>query len=252
MPEIKWFLRCCVGDKSSILRRISFYITIKSEVAVDYRLEFTSIYQKDKCSFNSCCNGIERIELNVLNPEIIFKTYSFIKHKKVFVKVCGNFSYKTQPSSISLKNIVGEWGLHLMEKMTHDFDLINENRIITTSKLLLAAESDVFERMFHGNFTEAKENKATIQGYKTVTIQTAVDYCHGKNIFEFLENQENAIELLYFTNQYDFKTLKPKLEKHFATKLSKENIELFLSISDKANALELREACIDFLEIWSN
>ena len=51
MPEIKWFLRCCVGDKSSILRRISFHITVKSEVAVHYRIEFASIYQKDKCIF---------------------------------------------------------------------------------------------------------------------------------------------------------------------------------------------------------
>uniref|UniRef100_A0AC34G9M6 Uncharacterized protein n=1 Tax=Panagrolaimus sp. ES5 TaxID=591445 RepID=A0AC34G9M6_9BILA len=106
--------------------------------------------------------------------------------------------------------------------------------------------------MLEGNFTEAKENKATIQGYKAEIVQAAIDYCHGKNIVDFLVDQEKAIELLYFTNQYDFKTLKPKLEKHFAKNLRKENIELFLSTSDKANALELREACIDFLEIWSN
>uniref|UniRef100_A0A914P8S1 BTB domain-containing protein n=1 Tax=Panagrolaimus davidi TaxID=227884 RepID=A0A914P8S1_9BILA len=138
-----------------------------------------------------------------------------------------------------------------MEKVTHDFEFIVENRTITVSKLLLATESDVFERMFEGNFTEAKENKATINGYKSQIVQVAVDYCHGKDIVDFLMDEENAIELLNFTNQYDFKTLKPKLEKHFATKLTKENIELFLSSSEKANALELREACINFLEIWS-
>uniref|UniRef100_A0A914YDM5 Uncharacterized protein n=1 Tax=Panagrolaimus superbus TaxID=310955 RepID=A0A914YDM5_9BILA len=106
--------------------------------------------------------------------------------------------------------------------------------------------------MFEANFTEAKENKATIQGYSVGTVKHAIDYCYGKDIGAVLGDQENAIELLLFSNQYNFETLKPKMEKYFISKLCVKNVELFVIISDKANALELRQSCVNFVQSLFN
>uniref|UniRef100_A0A914QIM5 BTB domain-containing protein n=1 Tax=Panagrolaimus davidi TaxID=227884 RepID=A0A914QIM5_9BILA len=102
--------------------------------------------------------------------------------------------------------------------------------------------------MFEADFTEARENRVEIHGYMFDTVKNAINYCYGKDIGEFLMDEENAVELLLFTNQYNFITLKPKMEKYFISKLSLKNIELFALISDKANAMELRQSCVNFVQ----
>uniref|UniRef100_A0AC34G6G9 BTB domain-containing protein n=1 Tax=Panagrolaimus sp. ES5 TaxID=591445 RepID=A0AC34G6G9_9BILA len=210
--------------------------------------------QKTVSRYNSCSTGHKKVELRQIPHEEFFNPSKyFISGGKVIVGVYGSFSYTEKSSNrYSLICDPTKWKAKLIEKLPHNFDIIVEKEIITVAKLFLATESDVFERMFEANFTEAREQKVTIQGYSVETVKNAIDYCYGKDIGAFLAVEENAIELLLFSNQYNFETLKPKMEKYFISKLSLKNIEIFALISDKANALELRQSCVNFVQSLFN
>uniref|UniRef100_A0AC35ETA2 BTB domain-containing protein n=1 Tax=Panagrolaimus sp. PS1159 TaxID=55785 RepID=A0AC35ETA2_9BILA len=121
-----------------------------------------------------------------------------------------------------------------------------EGQTIQIHKLVVSVESTVFKRMFEGNFKEAKENRVTINDGKYEIIQAAIDYCYSQNISAILEDQSKCIDLLYFANQYDFLTLKPKLENLLGQKICKENLSLLVSTADKTSSLQLRQSCIYF------
>uniref|UniRef100_A0A914Z3Y7 BTB domain-containing protein n=1 Tax=Panagrolaimus superbus TaxID=310955 RepID=A0A914Z3Y7_9BILA len=65
--------------------------------------------------------------------------------------------------------------------------------------------------MFDSAFQEAKENKVTITDSSLEIVKAAMDYCYRQNLSpSFFQDLNNAINLLYFCDKYDFETLKPQ------------------------------------------
>uniref|UniRef100_A0A914Y082 BTB domain-containing protein n=1 Tax=Panagrolaimus superbus TaxID=310955 RepID=A0A914Y082_9BILA len=259
LPEVRWHLEC--NPKEDIYCRfthtstkyLSFYFHIASKTNLEGKIYVKCSCEEEKGPQYLSITGTEqtkKIDLRKIAHEEFFNpSKSFISYGKVSVTVSGSFSF-TEKSSNCLSMIYDptEWKAKFVETLPHDFDIIVDNENIQISKLFLATESDVFERMFEANFTEATERKVVIQGYSMDTVKNAIDYCYGKDIGAFINEEENAIQLLLFTNQYNFVTLKPKMEKYFSSKISPENIEKLAAISDKANALELRQSCVNFVQ----
>uniref|UniRef100_A0AC35FU61 BTB domain-containing protein n=1 Tax=Panagrolaimus sp. PS1159 TaxID=55785 RepID=A0AC35FU61_9BILA len=212
LSGVKWYLECNPDEYGyrSTTKYISFYFHIDSEKNVEAKLYFQCSNEEEDCRYNSCSTGHKKVELRQIPHDEFFNPLKyFISGGKVLVGVYGSFSYtEKQTNCYSMICNPKELNEKLLEKLHSDFDIFVGNEIIKVSKLLLSTESDVFERMFEANFTEARENRVEIHGYIFDTVKNAIDYCYGKNICEFLTDEENAIELLLFTNQYNFITLK--------------------------------------------
>uniref|UniRef100_A0A914QVG3 BTB domain-containing protein n=1 Tax=Panagrolaimus davidi TaxID=227884 RepID=A0A914QVG3_9BILA len=140
------------------------------------------------------------------------------------------------------------WGLRLKENDSTDFELIVSGQTIKVHKLLLSVESSVLNDLFKN----ATGDQLDIPGYKEETVKAAIDFCYAQDIFEFVENTENALELLSFADKHDFKTLKPKLEAHLRNSLTKENIGIMVAASSKVICKNFRQACIDFVRSLLN
>uniref|UniRef100_A0AC34F252 BTB domain-containing protein n=1 Tax=Panagrolaimus sp. ES5 TaxID=591445 RepID=A0AC34F252_9BILA len=160
----------------------------------------------------------------------------------------GNFSYMSKgPNNAPKICNSAEWGLRLQNNSEEDFEILAGNKTFGIHKFMVAAESLVFKRMFEDNFKEAAEKKVTITDFKIDIVKAFVEYCYGRDISAFFENESDTIDLLFFADKYDCKTLKPQLENYLASKLSKANVSTFVATADKANALQLRQACIEFV-----
>uniref|UniRef100_A0AC34G6Q5 BTB domain-containing protein n=1 Tax=Panagrolaimus sp. ES5 TaxID=591445 RepID=A0AC34G6Q5_9BILA len=248
MPDVKWHLQ---WNYSNTDRTYRLYLNFESENEVIYETHLHYFTQPDDTTAirqTGTSTGTKKIELQAF----VFTAFAgSLLNGKLIIAVDGYFSYINKPTASFFTQIspaASEWGLRL-KLSPKDFDFVVDGKIIEIHKLLVASESPVFARMFESNFEEAKESKATITDYSFETVQSAIDYCYRQDISPYLEDVNNAINLLYFSDKYDFQTLKPILESHLSSAkfLTKENISILASTADKANALQLRQACIKFM-----
>uniref|UniRef100_A0A914PB14 BTB domain-containing protein n=1 Tax=Panagrolaimus davidi TaxID=227884 RepID=A0A914PB14_9BILA len=154
--------------------------------------------------------------------------------------------FKPDKKSIILD--VSNWGLKLQKDDKTDFEFIVSGESVKVHKLLLSAESSVFNDMFEN----ATGDKVEITGFKLETFKAAVDFCYAQDIADFVTNDENAVELLLFADKHDFKTLKPKLEAHFRNLLTTKNVGIMVAAANKVKCQSLRQACIDFVRSLLN
>uniref|UniRef100_A0AC35F686 BTB domain-containing protein n=1 Tax=Panagrolaimus sp. PS1159 TaxID=55785 RepID=A0AC35F686_9BILA len=188
MPNVKWFLSWTSDGPFRYL-----HCNVESENEIDYTL--CHRYSSSKAP---------------IGPNTVFRNGTIIGKQIIQVD---NTPYK----KLSDEYFHNDWGLRFKQKDSTDFDIIVDGQTIHIHKLIVSVESKVFTTTFEANFKESKEKKVTITDFKYEIVQAAIDYCYGQNISAILEDQQKAIDLLYFANKYDFITLK------------------------------LRQACIDFL-----
>uniref|UniRef100_A0AC34G5B0 BTB domain-containing protein n=1 Tax=Panagrolaimus sp. ES5 TaxID=591445 RepID=A0AC34G5B0_9BILA len=224
MPDVKWYLKCTYSQNG-----YSFSFCIESQNEISYTINFCgkeynsiaiSISGREFRSCTGTVNGSKEIR-NFANYSmgVDAENARFNSQKFIFA-VQGFFSYAEKKKNIcKLYNIDDEWGSRLKQNNSEDFDIHVDKKIIKIHKLIVAAESPVFAKMFQDNFKEAKENKVTIVDFKNEIVQAAMNYCYRQDISELIKNENDEIDLLYFCDKYDFQTLKPKLEKFLAQKI---------------------------------
>uniref|UniRef100_A0AC35FN80 BTB domain-containing protein n=1 Tax=Panagrolaimus sp. PS1159 TaxID=55785 RepID=A0AC35FN80_9BILA len=223
MENVKWHLTWISKDENFCL-----YLNIESEKEVSYTTYLH--YFLIPSHFENFCEA-------------------YIKDEVVTINFHGFFCYTPEINIFNNPIIsnANEWGSKFKHNSSTDFSINVDDQIIHIHKLLVSVESSVFTKMFEGNFKEAQEKKVTITDFKYEIVQAAIDYCYAQNISSILDDQDKTIDLLYFADKYDFSTLKPKLEKFLSQKICKENVSIFASISEKANSLQLRKACLNFI-----
>uniref|UniRef100_A0A914QGY3 BTB domain-containing protein n=1 Tax=Panagrolaimus davidi TaxID=227884 RepID=A0A914QGY3_9BILA len=242
MPDVKWSL-----SWSSEGYYFELHFIVESENEIEYTMFHQCPYSvRTYISRNGTSTGQQKILLDQAAKK--FEGYTN-NDGKFTIDFHGFFSYTKKANAINDGSIynAADWGLRLKEDDSTDFDIIVDGQTIHIHKLIVRVESKVFTKTFEADFKEAKEKKVTITDFKYEIVQAAIDYCYGQNISAILEDQQKAIDLLYFANKYDFLTLKQKMETILGKKLCKENVSILASTADKTNSLQLRQACINFL-----
>uniref|UniRef100_A0A914Q579 BTB domain-containing protein n=1 Tax=Panagrolaimus davidi TaxID=227884 RepID=A0A914Q579_9BILA len=254
MPDVKWHLECDNTFPPDI------YFVVESETQIEYSMKYkisdntSQILEKsDITSTGNLYVHLLRVYgslylLSIPTNEI----RNYVENGKITLDVEAIFSYKNKPINDFYVDGASEWGLRLKQNNSEDFEILVDGETIRIHKFMLIAESPVFTKMFESDFNEAKEKKVTITDFKYEIVQAAIDYCYRQNITEFLKDYKNMMELLRFSDKYDFQTLKPKLEKHVENNLTKENVFHIASTAEKANAPKLRQACIKFVKQFLN
>uniref|UniRef100_A0A914QQV1 BTB domain-containing protein n=1 Tax=Panagrolaimus davidi TaxID=227884 RepID=A0A914QQV1_9BILA len=248
MPDVKWYLQSVHNVKGFYL-----YFNIESENEIEYTTYLHFFLNPDHARCESGISiGKKSIEIDRPYDSSFGK---YIINGIVKINFHGFFRYTRQEQiNFNIQSVCSaeEWGLRFKQNLPTDFTIMVEGQTIQIHKLIVSAESTVFKRMFEGSFKEARENQVTIPDCKYEIVQAAVDYCYAQNISAILEDQSKCIDLLCFANQYDFLTLKPKLENHLGQKICKENLSLLVSTADKTSSIQLRQSCIYFFSALIN
>uniref|UniRef100_A0A914R3W1 BTB domain-containing protein n=1 Tax=Panagrolaimus davidi TaxID=227884 RepID=A0A914R3W1_9BILA len=243
MSNVKWHLEC----DNVFPPDISFVVESETEIEYSMKYKLSDNHSKILEKNDITSRGKHMVKLFIQIP---FKNY--VQNGKITLDVEAIFSYKNKPINDFNVDGASEWGLRLKQNNSEDFEILVYGETIQIHKFMIIAESPVFTKMFESDFKEAKENKVTIIDFKYEIVQAAIDYCYRQNITEFLKDYKNMMELLRFSDKYDFQTLKPKLEKHVENNLTKESVFHIASAAEKANAPKLRQACIKFVKPFLN
>uniref|UniRef100_A0AC35F874 BTB domain-containing protein n=1 Tax=Panagrolaimus sp. PS1159 TaxID=55785 RepID=A0AC35F874_9BILA len=87
-----------------------------------------------------------------------------------------------------------------------DITIIAEKQEIKIHKWILCAKSPVFKAELNSGMKEALEKRIEIPEFSLETVKIFVEYCYEKDIKE-LFTEENASELLHFSDKYNIQLL---------------------------------------------
>uniref|UniRef100_A0A914PGG7 BTB domain-containing protein n=1 Tax=Panagrolaimus davidi TaxID=227884 RepID=A0A914PGG7_9BILA len=83
-----------------------------------------------------------------------------------------------------------------------DVAFVVEDQIVKVHKWVLSANSPVFKAEMESGMKEAQEKKITVTDFSVEIVKIFVEYCYERDIRNVV-NEENASELLHFSDKYD-------------------------------------------------
>ncbi len=131
------------------------------------------------------------------------------------------------------------------EEVLTDFTLAIGGKEFKVHKVVLAAQSPVFRRMFETDMKEKQEGRSAIEDMSTDVAEELLTFMYtGKapNVEEMTE------ELLQLADKYEMDHLKTLCEKALFNNLEVENAVTTLMLADLHGADQLKSVCIGFIE----
>ena len=127
-----------------------------------------------------------------------------------------------------------------MNESKSDFAFIVEEKRIPVIKVLLSLKSKVFERMFSGEFREAKDNEIEVKDTNFEAFKTMVRYLYcDELVFDDKSDYSIAIEVFKLGHRYELKRLMDSIEQELIRMITNENIEHMIEIYSFANFYNL-------------
>ncbi len=124
-----------------------------------------------------------------------------------------------------------------------DFTLAVGGKEFKVHKVILAAQSPVFRRMFETDMKEKQEGRSVIEDMSTDVAEELLTFMYtGK-----APNVETE-ELFQLADKYEMDHLKPLCEKALFNNLEVENAVTTLMLADLHSADQLKSVCIGFIE----
>eukprot|EP01043_Picozoa_sp_COSAG02_P005199 COSAG02_NODE_140_length_34374_cov_913.416443_2_plen_487_part_00 len=126
-----------------------------------------------------------------------------------------------------------------------DMELKCGGTSVKAHKLLLSARSPVFAAMFKPGLVEAEANEVTLEGIEPAVLRSLVHYLYCETLPEGA--MENAEGLLASADQYGVPRLVALCERELILGIDEANAAARLVLADKHHAMQLKEACLDFI-----
>uniref|UniRef100_A0AC34FRK4 BTB domain-containing protein n=1 Tax=Panagrolaimus sp. ES5 TaxID=591445 RepID=A0AC34FRK4_9BILA len=114
-------------------------------------------------------------------------------------------------------------------------------------KLILAARSPVFARMFQSGLKEAQENKVEIKDFSFDIVEAAIKLCYHQSLITDI-TLEDKEKLLQFFDKYDIVPLKNDLENNLISEIDVSTVCQLTNFSLLSNASNLNQKCAEFLQ----
>lgn len=142
------------------------------------------------------------------------------------------------------------------DEKTSDFILKSNGLEVPVHKVVLAASSSIFQKMFSVDMKEEREGEVELHTISPRVLETMVRYMYGK--LDFIPS-DIVVELFRVADLYDINGLREECLIHMKEKITVENVSMLVRAADEHNCSELLEACIDYaaldkqlLEIFSS
>lgn len=127
-----------------------------------------------------------------------------------------------------------------MNEEKSDFTFIVDGNKIPVIKVLLSLKSKVFERMFSGEFREAKDNQIEVKDTNFEAFKTMIRFLYcDELVFEDKNDYSIAIEVFKLGHKYELKRLMDCIEQELIKMITNENIEHMIEFYSFANFYKL-------------
>lgn len=134
--------------------------------------------------------------------------------------------------------------LFMDDESLSDIQLILGEKKYYAHKVILAANSPVFQRMFSHQMQETLKKEVQIKEIEQKVLEELLKYIHARKINKL---EELAGELLIAANRYEMKELKSSCERELVKKLTLKNVVSYLMMADTHNALSLKKHCFSII-----
>ncbi|KAH0561623.1 hypothetical protein KQX54_018140 [Cotesia glomerata] len=153
-----------------------------------------------------------------------------------------------ETASALIKVIVGNVEAKVEKELSDVIIIVNKVRI-PAHKVVLAAHSEVFEKMLQSEMKKAISNEINIKGLDPEIILEMLHYCY-KGETKASQDTEVALQMLEVTDIYQITKLKDVCERTLMNNMSTESTDNILDILDAAddhNVVKLRKFAIKFI-----
>ncbi|XP_044013012.1 uncharacterized protein LOC122855591 [Aphidius gifuensis] len=127
-----------------------------------------------------------------------------------------------------------------------DFTIVIGEEIFPIHKVVLAAHSPVFFKMFTSDMKEARSNKVELHNIDAKIFMYVLEYCYTNNP-KGTDNIENTFKIMKVADQYEIMSLKYICQKQLASKINIDNVFEILLMVDECNADELKKFATQFM-----
>ena len=115
-------------------------------------------------------------------------------------------------------------------------------------KVILAARSPVFARMFEHDMQESSSNKVKVDDLDPDTLKEMLVYMYTGQVPK-IEQDKVAYGLLYAADKYQLDHLKSLCEQHIICRLQVNNASQIIQLAHLHNAPELKRIALQFLSL---
>jgi BTB/POZ domain len=136
-----------------------------------------------------------------------------------------------------------DFARYFNNEMAADFNFKVKNRVFPGHKIILAGRSPVFAAMFKHDMKEKETSEVEIEDMDPAVFQKMLKFIYTTEC----DVGEHAEELLMAADRYDVKDLKEFCEEELMSKLTVDNAVRMLILSDKCQAMMLKNATTQFI-----
>ncbi|KAL7037011.1 hypothetical protein ACKWTF_009031 [Chironomus riparius] len=154
----------------------------------------------------------------------------------------------SQTSSKNESNLKSDMKRMLFNQMLSDFTFIVENEKIPVSKIILAARSPVFEKMFYSDFKEKNLNQQIVnsQNLKAASFKELIRYIYTDEVHNL---SEHVFDLLYASDYYQIEGLKAICEEGMLKILCAKNAQkIFQSAHSYQCSMDIKAAAFSVIK----
>lgn len=151
---------------------------------------------------------------------------------------------KVKPESFSSEKLSTGLKSFVQSQTYSDVTLISNGVKFPAHKIILSAQSPVFNAMFQSNMVESKKNEVMIEDIKPEVLKEMLHYLYTGKV-----EQMNEIEndLLYAANKYDIVGLKLMCFEALIRSMSTENVVDILVLADQHDLSSLKTRAHKFI-----
>lgn len=130
-----------------------------------------------------------------------------------------------------------------LDQETCDVVLKSQGTVIKAHKVILAASSKAFQRMFSVGMKETRLGEVDLDSVDPEVLEVMVKYMYGR-----LERipSEMVVDLFRVADLYDMGELREECLMQVKEKITTENVAALVKAADEHSCPELLEACIEF------
>jgi speckle-type POZ protein len=115
-------------------------------------------------------------------------------------------------------------------------------------KVILAARSPVFAKMFEHDMQESANNKVKVDDIQPDVFKVVLTYMYTGQVPKFSTGENNVVyELLYAADKYQLDDLKLFCERQLVSILNFQNAARIIQFAHLHNAPELKKATLQFI-----
>lgn len=231
---------------------LKFYLKQVNPDITFYKAEVKVVYGKINCvRRTSFFNNSQEISFMVSNGDITCLLFDDTLLLECKIHVALNEHFSTQENYFESENAVQSIPQNPLQQFMNKKDMCDVvlvtplGKELNAHKILLAAHSEIFYKMFNTDCIERKENKVHITDIGSSLLEQMLEFMYAGAV----KNMDLTLctELLAVADKYNVAELKNYCIRYIRKELTQDNFLHILSLADLYKVTELKEIAMKFL-----